>query len=84
MTLSLEKIAELIGATLVGNPSIEIKGINTLKEANKHQLTYAVSNKYSNSLANTKAVGSTIALDEVFLTEKLYCLKWCDILAKAR
>ena len=55
MTLSLEKIAELIGATLVGNPSIEIKGINTLKEANKHQLTYAVSNKYSNSLANTKA-----------------------------
>ena len=55
MTFSLEKIAELIGATLVGNPSIEIKGINTLKEANKHQLTYAVSNKYSNSLAKTKA-----------------------------
>ena len=36
MTLSLEKIAQLIDATLVGNPAIEINGINTLKEANKH------------------------------------------------
>ena len=35
MTLSLEKIAELIGATLIGDSSIEINGINTLKEANK-------------------------------------------------
>ncbi len=55
MTLSLEKIAQLIGATLIGDPDIEINGINTLKDANKHQISYAVSEKYINSLANTKA-----------------------------
>jgi len=55
MTLSLEKIAQLIDATLVGNPAIEINGINTLKEANKHQISYAVSDNYINSLCSTKA-----------------------------
>ena len=34
MTFSLEKIAELIGATLIGDSTTEIRGINTLKDAN--------------------------------------------------
>ena len=55
MTLSLEKIAELIGATLVGDSAIEINGISTLTDANGNQISYAVSDKYINSLSNTKA-----------------------------
>ena len=55
MTNSLEEITQLIGATLIGDPDIEINGINTLQEANKYQISYAVSEKYLNSLINTKA-----------------------------
>jgi len=55
MILTLEKIAELIGATLIGDPDIKINGINTLQNANKHQLSYAVSDKYINYLSNTQA-----------------------------
>ena len=55
MTLSLEKIAELIGATLIGNSTTKINGISTLKNANGNQITYAISEKYINSLSKTKA-----------------------------
>ena len=55
MTFSLEKIAELIGATLIGDSTTEIRGMNTLKDANGNQISYAVSEKYINSLCNTKA-----------------------------
>ena len=68
MTHSLEKIAQLIGATLIGNPDIEINGISTLKDANGNQISYAVSEKYKNSLSKTKA-------GAVILPQKLkeYC-----------
>ncbi len=55
MTLSLEKIAELIGATIIGDSNAEINGISTLMLANENQLSYAVSEKYINSLSKTKA-----------------------------
>jgi len=55
MTLSLEKITELIGATLIGNSATEINGISTLEDANVSHISYAVSDKYINSLSNTKA-----------------------------
>jgi UDP-3-O-[3-hydroxymyristoyl] glucosamine N-acyltransferase len=55
MTYSLEKIAKLIGATLVGDSATEINGISTLTEANANHISYAVSDKYINSLSNTKA-----------------------------
>ena len=40
MTFSLEKIAELIGATLIGDSATEIYGISTLTDANAHQISY--------------------------------------------
>ena len=43
MKLSLEKIAELIGATLIGDSETKIDGINTLNNANGNQITYAIS-----------------------------------------
>ena len=55
MTLSLEKITELIGATLIGDSTAEINGISTLEDANGNQISYAVSDKYINSLSKTKA-----------------------------
>jgi len=55
MTLSLEKIAELIGATLIGDSDAEINGISALTDANGNQISYAVSEKYINSLSKTKA-----------------------------
>ena len=56
MTLSLEKIAELIGATISGDSAIEINGIKTLKcMLTEITVSYAVSDKYINSLSNTKA-----------------------------
>ena len=55
MTHSLEKIAQLIGATLIGDPDIEINGISSLRDANVNQISYAVSEKYVNSLSKTKA-----------------------------
>jgi len=64
MILSLAKIAELIGATVIGDSSIEINGISTLRDANGNQISYAVSDKYINSLSNTKA-------GAVILTKKL-------------
>ncbi len=55
MTYSLEKIAQLIGATLIGDSAAEINGISTLRDANGNHISYAVSDKYINSLSNTKA-----------------------------
>jgi len=55
MTFSLEKIAKLIGATLIGDSTIEISGISTLREANVNQISYAVNEKYINALSSTKA-----------------------------
>jgi len=55
MKLSLEKIAKLIDATLIGDSNPEIYGISTLKKANRNHISYAVSEKYSDSLSNTKA-----------------------------
>ena len=55
MTLTLEKIAEIIGATLIGNSETKINGISTLTNANGYQISYAVSAKYINSLSKTKA-----------------------------
>ena len=55
MKLSLEEIAKLIGASVHGEPSKKILGINTLTNANSEQISYAVSKKYKKSLVNSNA-----------------------------
>ena len=55
MNYSLEKIAELIDGTVIGDSATEINGISTLKDANASQISYAVSEKYISTLSNTKA-----------------------------
>jgi UDP-3-O-[3-hydroxymyristoyl] glucosamine N-acyltransferase len=55
MKLSLREIAKLIGATVHGEPSKEISGINTLTNANSEQISYAVSKKYKKLIINSNA-----------------------------
>jgi UDP-3-O-[3-hydroxymyristoyl] glucosamine N-acyltransferase len=55
MILSVEKIALLIDASISGDPSTKISGINTLEDANHLQIAYAVDNKHIDSLSKTKA-----------------------------
>ena len=55
MKLSLEEIAKLIDASIHGDPSKEIIGINNLINANSEQISYAVSNKYKKLIINSCA-----------------------------
>ena len=55
MKLTLKEIAKLISASVNGNPSKEILGINTLANANSEQISYAISNKYKELLINSNA-----------------------------
>ena len=55
MKLSLKEIAKLIGASVHGEVSKEILGINTLANANSEQISYAVSKKYKKSLITSNA-----------------------------
>jgi len=68
MTLKLGLIAEKIGAELIGDSEIDISGINSLSQANKHQLSYIVNNRYIDSLVNTNA-GAVILNENM----KNYC-----------
>jgi len=62
MNIALEEIAILIDATLLGEPTKKILGINTLSDANAEQISYAVSKKYKDLVINSKA--GAIILDE--------------------
>jgi UDP-3-O-[3-hydroxymyristoyl] glucosamine N-acyltransferase len=55
MNYSLEKIAKIIDASLDGDASIVIHGINTLENAQINQISYATSKKYLDPLGKTLA-----------------------------
>jgi len=62
MKVTLEEIAKLIDATIHGEASKEISGINTLIDATSDQVSYAVSRKYEKLLINSNA--GAIIVDE--------------------
>ena len=62
MKLKLEEVAKLIDATILGDSSKEISGINTLDDASSNQLSYVVSNKYKKLLINSNA--GAVIIDE--------------------
>ncbi len=64
MKLTLKEIAKLIDASIVGDSSKEISGINTLLDANSEHLSYAVSYKYQESLIHSDA-GAVILSSEL-------------------
>ena len=55
MTLTLKEIAELVGGSIEGDSSLSIQGIGALDSANSSQISYAVNEKYKNSLKNSNA-----------------------------
>ena len=55
MTFTLKEIADLVGGFVEGDSSKIIGGIGTLDSANSSQISYAVSEKYKNSLSHTNA-----------------------------
>ncbi len=55
MKLTLKEISELVGGSIDGNPSKLIHGIGVLDSANSSQISYAVSEKYKDSLKNSNA-----------------------------
>jgi len=62
MKLKLEEIAKLIDATILGDSSKEISGINTLADASSNQISYAISNRYKELLINSNA--GAVIIDE--------------------
>jgi len=62
MKLTLDEIAKLIGASVHGEGSKVVEGINTLADANSDQISYAVSNKYKEPLINSNA--GAVIIDE--------------------
>ena len=55
MTFTLKEIANLVGGFVEGDSSKIVGGIGTLDSANSSQISYAVSEKYKNSLSHTNA-----------------------------
>ena len=55
MKLSLGEISKIIGASLDGNISDEITGINTLDEATSDHISYATDSKYIKAISNSSA-----------------------------
>ena len=70
MNISLEKIAEIIDASLDGDSSKIINGISTLDEALNNQISYATSRKYLEPLRKTNA--SAVIIEENL---REYCSK---------
>ena len=68
MKLTLEEIANLIDGSIEGDFSKEILGINSLDNADSNQISYAVSEKYRDSLIKS-AAGAVIVEDKL----KQYC-----------
>jgi len=62
MNISLEEIAILIDAKVIGDSSKKINGINTLSGANSEKISYAVNKKYKELLINSNA--GAVIIDE--------------------
>ena len=55
MILTLREIAELVGGSIEGDSSLLIQGIGALDSANSNQISYAVNEKYKDSLIKSNA-----------------------------
>jgi UDP-3-O-[3-hydroxymyristoyl] glucosamine N-acyltransferase len=55
MTILLERLAQVIGADVVGLPAVEISGIAGLKEATPEEVSFLTSSRYESFLAGCRA-----------------------------
>ena len=62
---TLGALADLIGATLIGNPNQIVTGLNTLANANPQQITFLDNPKYQAQLPSTQAAAVILAKSSV-------------------
>ncbi len=72
-TLTLKEIAEVLNGNLIGDPSIEITGINGIMEAQQGDITFLANPKYKEHLplcqASAVLVGKDVAVEGVTLIQ---------------
>ena len=61
MAVTLQELANAIGAELVGDPNLPITGVNTLEEAEPGQVTFLANPKYLKQLEGTRASAVIVA-----------------------
>jgi UDP-3-O-[3-hydroxymyristoyl] glucosamine N-acyltransferase len=70
-SITVQQLAEKIGATLVGDGSVTVCSVNTLEEAGPGQLSFLSNPKYEKQLATTQAsavvVGMNVQSDRLTL-----------------
>ena len=58
--LTLGEIAQILGGKLIGDPSIKVRGIKGIEEAEEGDLTFVVSEKYLKFLSSTRASAAIV------------------------
>jgi UDP-3-O-[3-hydroxymyristoyl] glucosamine N-acyltransferase len=54
-SFTLKELADIVSATLVGDPSYEVFGVNTLSEANSREVSFLANSRYSEQLKTSQA-----------------------------
>jgi UDP-3-O-[3-hydroxymyristoyl] glucosamine N-acyltransferase len=57
VTIRLDEMAGKLGAQLLGDPAIEIRGINTIQDAGAGEICFLSSQKYAEKLKSSRAAG---------------------------
>ena len=59
--LTLEQIATLVGGVIVGDPTTEITGVETIEGAREGDLTFAVNQKNTDKLSDSRAAAALVS-----------------------
>ncbi|MBO7147701.1 MAG: UDP-3-O-(3-hydroxymyristoyl)glucosamine N-acyltransferase [Lentisphaeria bacterium] len=79
----VSELAEMIGATINGNPDHEISGVNSLKLANANEITFLSNVKYRSQLEKSKAAVILVAEDWKFPPQEGQTLLYCKNIDKS-
>ncbi|HEX16707.1 MAG TPA: UDP-3-O-(3-hydroxymyristoyl)glucosamine N-acyltransferase [Deltaproteobacteria bacterium] len=61
MERTVGELAELVGGRVVGDPSVKIKGVASLREASPGEITFVASDKYLEDLKETRASAAIVS-----------------------
>ncbi len=60
MERTVGELAELVGGRVVGDPTVKIRGVASLREASPGKITFVVSDKYLEDLRGTRASAAIV------------------------
>ncbi|WP_299977495.1 UDP-3-O-(3-hydroxymyristoyl)glucosamine N-acyltransferase [Desulfobacula sp.] len=69
MKLSVNEIAKIIHAEVVGDPSFVVKGVSSFDDSDTHDITFACETKYLTHLKQTKA--GVVIIPDTFVCDEL-------------